>query len=133
MITISEDAISEELQELYLQNKEWMSQVLFLEDEGRFFQKLFSQRLFKIARECSAETVDLIRDSLESLERRTMALKSLVLQHQCLLENILSGGQVIGVGLIEEHATITMKIQELFYAERLLKSGLFELVEGLKL
>ena len=45
MITSSDPQLSSELQELYLQNKQWLSDVLFLEDETRFFQTLFNTAL----------------------------------------------------------------------------------------
>ncbi len=133
MDTISESLLSTELQELYLQNKEWMSQVLFLEDESRFFQKLFVERLFFIGQHHSVKQVELISECLLSLEKRTVSLKTLVLQHQHLLENILTDpAHLIGMRTIEEHAVITQKIKELLYLDRVLKSELFAMVESKK-
>lgn len=131
METISESLLSTELQELYLQNKDWMSQVLFLEDESRFFQKLFVKRLFFIGKNHSVKQVDLISESLLSLEKRTISLKNLVVQHQHLLETIIKDpAHGIAMTTIEEHVTIAQKIQELLYLDRVLKSELFSMVEG---
>ena len=131
MDVLSESILSTELQELYLQNKEWMSQVLFLEDESRFFQKLFGQKLFFVGKNHTPKQIDLIIKSLSSLQERTIKLKLLVFKHQQLLESILKDPeQSVGIGLIEEHAIITAEVQQILYSDRLLKSELFAMVEG---
>lgn len=131
MDTISKSILSTELQELYLQNKEWMSHVLFLEDESRFFQKLFGQKLFVIGKNNSIKQIDLITDSLNNLQERTIKLKALVTKHQHLLESILKDAELeVGLGLIEEHTAITAEIKQLFYSERLIKGKLFAMIEA---
>ena len=130
METISESQLSAELQELYLQNKEWMSQLLFLEDESRFFQKLFVDRLFFIGQHHSPKQVNLISESLLALEKRTVSLKNLVIEHQQLLSHILKDpAHFIDIQTIETHAAITQKIQQLLYLDRMLKTELFAMVE----
>ncbi|TCC90179.1 hypothetical protein EZ428_12910 [Pedobacter frigiditerrae] len=131
MDVLSESRLSTELQELYLQNKEWMSHVSFLEDENRFFQKLFGQKLFIIGKSHTTRQINLISESLASLYERTVKLKNLIIKHQHLLEDILKDAEhTIGLNLIEEHATITAEVQELLLADRLMKSKLFMMVEG---
>lgn len=131
MDVLSESRLSAELQELYLQNKEWMSHVLFLEDENRFFQKLFGQKLFVIGKSHTTKQINLISGSLANLYERTVKLKSLVIKHQHLLEDILKDKEhTVGLSLIEEHAVITAEVQELLLSDRLLKSKLFLMVEG---
>lgn len=131
MDVLSESRLSTELQELYLQNKEWMSHVFFLEDENRFFQKLFGQKLFVIGKSHTTKQINLISESLANLSKKTVSLKSLVTKHQHLLESILKDTeQTIGIDLIEEHAAITKEVQELLLADRLMKSKLFMMVEG---
>lgn len=131
MDVLSESRLSAELQELYLQNKEWMSHVLFLEDENRFFQKLFGQKLFVIGKSHTTKQINLISGSLANLYERTVKLKSLVIKHQHLLEDILKDKEhTVGLNLIEEHAVITAEVQELLLSDRLLKSKLFLMVEG---
>ncbi|RZL50700.1 MAG: hypothetical protein EOP00_02955 [Pedobacter sp.] len=130
METISKSTLSAELQELYLQNKEWMSQVLFLEDESRFFQKLFGQKLFLIGKNHTTKQINLICGNLEALHQRTSKLKALVNAHQHLLESILKDAELhVNLNLIEEHASITSEIKQLLYTDRLLKSELFLMVE----
>ena len=131
MDVLSESRLTTELQELYLQNKEWMSHVLFLEDENRFFQKLFGQKLFVIGKSHTTKQINLISESLANLNKKTLNLKNLVIKHQHLLESILKDAeQTIGIDLIEEHAAITKEVQELLLADRLMKSKLFLMVEG---
>ena len=130
MDTISENILSTELQELYLQNKDWMSHVLYLTDENRFFQKLFSQNLFLIAKNHSSSQVDLVGASLEKQSEHISKLQKLILKHQLLLEQILKDlEQKISINLIEEHAAITAEVQELLQADRIIKSQLFRMVE----
>jgi len=45
MDTLIQPTLSEELQELYLENKEWLSDILFVEDEVRFLKKVTDQVL----------------------------------------------------------------------------------------
>jgi hypothetical protein len=133
MDNISELKLSAELQELYLQNKDWMSQVLFLADESRFFQKLFGQRLFLIGKNHTAKQIDLISVSLANLEKRDHQLKHLVDQHRHLLETIFKGeNQSIGLELIEQHEAIKTELNRLLHVDRLLRTELFSMVEGTK-
>ena len=132
MEKIAAEGLSTELQELYLQNKEWLSQVCFLEDEGRFYQKLFGDKLFYIGKKHTAREIDAISESLAIMHQKTTALKVLVTDHQHLLERILKTATLnVGINLIEEHSVITCQISEVFLSNRMLKSQLFEMVEGI--
>lgn len=133
MNLISESTLSTELQELYLQNKEWMSQVCFLEDESRFYQKLFGEKLFYIGKKHTVKEIDAITVSLSMLNDKTVALKELVTKHQHLLEGILKTEDLnVNMNLIEEHSKLTKEINEQLLANRIVKSDLFRLVEGVE-
>lgn len=128
METISESLLSGELQELYLQNKEWMSQLLFLEDEIRFLQKVFAREQLHINQKNNQREVELISESLLSLETRINNLKEQVGLHQHKLEAIFKDPkQFIDIMIIEDHANITQKTQELLYLNRILKDELYKL------
>jgi len=130
MDTISKSLLSAELQELYMQNKKWMSQILFLEDESRFLQQLFVKKQFLIDLKTGSKQKELIAESLISLEKRTITIKYLVIQHQHLLETIFKDPlHAIGITLLEEHARITLKLKELFHLDCVLKSELFAIIE----
>ena len=132
MDLISESTLSTELQELYLQNKEWMSQVCFLEDESRFYQKLFGEKLFYIGKKHTAKEIDAITESLAILSEKTLALKELVNKHQHMLEGILKTEDLnVDMKLIEEHSELTKEINEQLLANRIVKSDLFRMVEGI--
>ncbi|RZK90528.1 MAG: hypothetical protein EOO98_08155 [Pedobacter sp.] len=127
----SESTLSTELQELYLQNKEWMSQVCFLEDESRFYQKLFGAKLFYIGKKHTAREIYAITENLTILGKRTTAIKDLVIKHQHMLEGILKTEDLsVGMNLIEEHSKLTADINEQLLANRIVKSDLFRMVEG---
>ena len=131
MDLISESQLSTELQELYLQNKEWMSQVCFLEDESRFYQKLFGEKLFYIGKKHTAKEIDAITESLNILSEKTVVLKELVNKHQHMLEGILKTEDLnVDMNLIEEHSKLTKEINEQLLANRIVKSDLFRMVEG---
>jgi hypothetical protein len=103
--------LSQELQELYLENKEWLSQLLFLEDEYRFFHQLFENRYSTIAIQHSSEELTFVGDSLAELKNQIDQLKALIAKHQHLLETILKDKkQNIGIELIEENSTIAIQI-----------------------
>jgi hypothetical protein len=124
METLSDVELSAELQELYLQNKQWLSDVLFLEDETRFFRKIFSRVASAPFQETSE--VHYIHTSLGELEDHRNMLKKLVLSHQKSLEALLGDmNLVFGLELMEENTRIIREIQELFALDRSLKVRLF--------
>jgi len=131
MDLISESTLSTELQELYLQNKEWMSEVCFLEDESRFYQKLFGEKLFYIGKKHTVKEIDAITKNLTILSEKTMAIRELVIKHQHMLEGILKTEDLnVDMNLIEEHSKLTADINEQLLANRIVKSDLFRMVEG---
>ena len=67
----TEQQLSSELQELYLENKQWLSDVLFLEDEAAFFQKLFESVLSSAVKENLVTEILFINASLKQLEERS--------------------------------------------------------------
>ncbi|WP_090993719.1 hypothetical protein [Pedobacter insulae] len=125
--------LSSELQELYLENKEWRSQIDFLKDEYRFFTKLFAADKLA-AMKHAPEKVEMMGNSLDLLHQKIKDLESLTSEHQHLIESILTEPkQHIGFELIEQNASIGTKIKFLFESDRAIKKDLFELVEGIKL
>lgn len=131
MKTPSDTQLSSELQELYLQNKQWLSDVLFLEDETRFFSKIFDHVLSSTIKESHFQEVQFINASLCELEERRDDLKKLVIHHQQLLESLLvDSNKAIGLNLIEENTEIMNNINVLFATDKSVKKKLYSLVEG---
>ena len=126
----TEQQLSSELQELYLENKQWLSDVLFLEDEAAFFQKLFESVLSSAVKENLVTEILFINASLKQLEERREEQKKLILKHQHLLENLIKDqSKKIGLDLIIDNEKIIEEIKSLFISEKLLKKELYILVE----
>jgi hypothetical protein len=133
MNTIPDLQLSQELQELYLENKEWRSEIDFLKDEHRFFTKLLNAEKLATLKH-SSEQIELIGASLSLLQQKIVALENLTSAHQHLIESILSDSeQNIGLELIEQNATISREIKQLLDSDRKIKKDLFKLVEGVKI
>jgi len=130
MKTLIDSTLSSELQELYLENKEWLSDILFLEDEMFFLNRL-SKRI--LAGEVNRESLPQIAKNSAALnlilERRKL-LKNVLLSRKRQIEQLLAGSTVtIGLELIEEDAAILRVIKSLLLAEKVLKDALFALVK----
>ena len=122
--------LSSELQELYLENKEWIAQLQFLKDEYRFFIKLFNSEQIA-ARKHSVEQVLMIGDSLMLLREKIEELEKLTITHQHLIASILKDEkQHVGLALIEQNTAIGKEIKLLLSNSQLIKKDLFALVEG---
>lgn len=123
--------LSEELQELYLENKEWLSDIAFLEDESHFLRNLFGESFSGAAN--NLKQMEKLNDQLIKLGDHRLLLKKLVLQHKDLIENILKDpNNAMNMSLIEENEKISSGIRTLFKEDRQVKKDLFDLVEGLK-
>ena len=126
----TEQQLSSELQELYLENKQWLFDVLFLEDEAAFFQKLFESVLSSAVKENLVTEILFINASLRQLEERRKEQKELILKHQHLLENLIKDqSKKISFDLIIDNEKIIEEIKSLFISEKLLKKELYILVE----
>lgn len=131
MITSSDPQLSSELQELYLQNKQWLSDVLFLEDETRFFQTLFNKALSSAVEDNRFKELQLINIGLNELEEHRNNVRNLVNRHQQMLESMLKDqNKIIGLELISENEEVINEIKSLFISDKLIKKELYSLAEG---
>lgn len=129
MTTIADLQLSAELQELYLENKEWITQLQFLKDEYRFFIKLFNAEQNE-AKKHSLEQALLVKNSLITLKEKIVKLDELTTKHQHLIESILKDQKSpIGYELIEQNTVIGKEIKLLLDSDRQIKKMLFSLVE----
>lgn len=130
MNTFGDQKLSTEMQELYLQNRNWHSDVLNLEDETRFLRKIIQQVLSSVSNEDSSEEIKFIYVSLNELEERRNKLKSLIIRQQHLLESALEDHtNHLGFGVIAEIGKIINEIKSIFISDKLIKKELFTLVE----
>lgn len=122
--------LSDELQELYLENKQWLSDVLFLQDEARFFKKTIGQFFLAALQKDHLQQVQKINASISKIEDRRTMLKKLIVQHQELLESLLKDpGKTIHLQLIEENSKIINEIKALFLSDSSVKKELYILIE----
>ena len=125
--------LSAELQELYLENKEWTSDIHFLEDEMRFFQNLFDKVLSAKVKRENIEKVVIINTSLNDILERRKQLKSVLDLRKQKLEQLLKGNQIyITLDLINEDVAIIKEIKLLLANDKLVKNELFEMIKDLK-
>jgi hypothetical protein len=123
--------LSSELQELYLLNKEWFSDVLFLEDETRFYKKIFTKLLLSKIKEEHFHEVQSVNQSLLALEKRREDLKALIVRHQHLLETLIKDpAKEMSIKFIDENTQIVEEIKSVFDSDKTIKKELFKLVEG---
>lgn len=129
MKTLLISNLSDELQKFYLQNKQWLSDVLFLEDETRFFQKVFD-RVFSEGVNEHFQDKQLLSMGLYKLEERRDYLKDLIVRQQNMLESMLEDNRVTVVPDLEnDNKKIESEIKNLFISDRLIKKELFEMAE----
>lgn len=128
-----ETQLSFELQEMYLENKEWLSDILFLEDEMRFFQQLFQKHLEQPIKKSYTDQVAFINLSLSALQERRNQLKIILDRRKHVLEAMLRDEmRTITLTFIEEDAAIVKEIRELLATDKEVKQELFSLIEKLE-
>ena len=129
METPIETQLSFELQEIYLENKEWIANILFLEDEMRFFQKLLTSK----AQYASLEKIENLKLSLRALQERRSHLKNVLDNRQHVLESMLKDKvKTITLAFIEEDTAIVNEIKALLATDKEVRKNLFALIEGLQ-
>ena len=127
MSTSSELQLLSELPNLCRQNKQWFSDVLFLEDETRFFRVIFNKAFSSIS-DARFQEVRILNLALNRLEARRNELKCLIMQHQSLLDSVLKDRSNVN-SLLEKNEAMINEIKELFVIDRLEKNELFENVQ----
>lgn len=133
METKLEAQLSFELQEMYLENKEWLSNILFLEDEMRFFQQLFQKLLASPVKQVNVEQVELITSSLTSFQERRNHLKSIINNRQEVLESMFKDElKPLTIAFIEEDNAIVQEIKALLATDKEVKKDLFAAIESLQ-
>ena len=126
----AEAQLSSELQELYLENKETLSDILFLEDESRFFQKLFDKVLLSPIKEEKFQQIEFVNSSLLELQNRRDKLKTLLTNQQLSIESMLKNADMkIGLSLIDQNTIISSEIKSLLNSDKFVKKELYALVE----
>jgi len=133
METQIEAQLASELQEIYLENKEWQSDILYLADEMRFFQQLFKKVVSGPVKQNNFEQVEFIKLSLLELTKRRDHLKSILNNRQYVLTSMLKNEvKTITLAFIEEDTAIVTEIKALLAEDKQVRKNLFALIEGLQ-
>ena len=133
METKIEAQLASELQEMYLENKEWQSDILFLADEMRFFQEIFQKLITSPIKQNNAEKVEFVNASLTDLQERSNHLKSTINNRQHVLVSMLKDEvKTITIAFIEEDTAIVNEIKALLVTDKEVKKELFALIEALQ-
>lgn len=126
----AESQLSSELQELYLESKEKLSDILFLEDESRFFQKLFEKALLSTTKEEKFRELEFVNSRMVELQERLVKLNVLLSAQQHSIENILRDtGKNIEMSLLDQDIAICSEIKALLILDRSVKKELYAHVE----
>ncbi len=126
----AEAQLLSELQELYLENKETLSDILFLEVESRFLEKLLEKVLLSSLKEEKIKEIEFVNSNLVELQDRRDKLKILLSSQQHSIENMLKGADmVIEMSLLDHNTFITKEIKALLRADMLIKQELYAMVE----
>lgn len=126
----AEAQLLSELQELYLENKETLSDILFLEVESRFLEKLLEKVLLSSLKEEKIKEIEFVNSNLVELQDRRDKLKILLSSQQHSIENMLKGADmVIEMSLLDHNTFITKEIKALLRADKLIKQELYAMVE----
>lgn len=126
----AEAQLSSELQELYLENKETLSDILFLEVESRFLEKLVEKVLLSSLKEEKIKEIEFVNSNLVELQDRRDKLKILLSSQQHSIENMLKAADmVIEMSLLNHNTFITKEIKALLRADMLIKQELYTMVE----
>jgi hypothetical protein len=132
MENIINNELSEELQELYLENKDCFSELSFLEDESRFFEKLFDNVISSAIDPEHISKLKFVSAMLIHLKNKRIEIKELVLAHQAFLTSLLEKpGKMIGLELLDKNTLIIDEVKELFREAKLAKKELYQLAEEL--
>lgn len=127
----AESQLSSELQELYLESKDKLSDILFLEDESRFFQKLFEKALLSTTKEEKCRELEFVNSRMVELKERLVQVKSLLSAQQHSIENVLRDtGKNIEMSLLDQDTLICSEIKALLILDRSVKKELYAHVEG---
>lgn len=124
---IEEKELDNELQELHLLSKNWMSEVQFLSGELNFLKRLISQPLKQS--DGNSEKTNQINSNMSRLEENIDDVRRGIVRHlKCLEKLIKDPSQQFDLAIIEDHAALEKKISEDFRLIRSCKQDVFSFV-----
>lgn len=131
METQIDPQLSAGLQELLLENKEWLSKIIFLEEEMKISHNLFEKLLSDGDKKKYNLQVEMINSKLTPLMVRRKYLKTILNTRNKNIEQLLAG-TVEPFDIIKEDVAIRTEIRSLLSTVSLIKNEIFVFIEGLK-
>ncbi len=128
--TIAYDQLNGELQELYLECKQWVSDLDFLDREFVFLEKLLMSAVSPLAHQEPAEKVPNILLEAIKTAKKQEALKQEMLAYLHMLETfIIDSNQNLDITLIKKHSNLEAELNQLKLAFTTVKTMVFNLTK----
>lgn len=122
---IEEKELDNELQELRLLSKSWISEVQFLSGELKFLKRLVNQTV----KDQTSEKASQLQSNMMRLEQNIDTVRNGIVTHLKYLEKlIIDPSQQFNLAIIEDHISLERKIIEDFQLIRSCKQDVFSFV-----
>jgi len=127
MKTITKDPqLDDELQELYLECKHWLSDLHFEEDEIRFLKKMINNHLAPGLNKQQLIRIENFNKPLSRYDANIPVLKNKINALLTLIGNLVNKtNQEIGIDLLEQFTALELEMKTLFEAVKQVKKLLF--------
>lgn len=128
------DELNGELQELYLECKQWVSDLDFLDREFVFLEKLLMSAIAPLGHQEPVEKVPNILLEAIKTSKKQEVLKQEILAYLLMLETfIINSNQNLDSTLIQKHSNLEEELSHLKLAFTTVKTMIFNLTkEGIK-
>ena len=129
---IKDKQLDDELQELYLESKHWLSDLHFDEDEIRFLRKMINNYLVPALKNEQLNKIESFSKALARHDANIPRLKNKITELLKLLGTLINETKKeIGMDLIEQFAALETEMKTLFEAVKEVKKRLFVFAEDL--
>lgn len=129
MYKLIDATLSSELHELYLENIEWLSDILSMEDDTKIFQKSFGEWTVRsIAMGLFLKTAG-VQNGIKALLEKRSHLKAMLQIRIKMIEQLMAGSDVnIGLEIVGEDKIIISDIKSIIADEFILKYHISNLI-----
>ncbi len=112
--TIAYTELNEELQELYLESKQWLSDLKFLDQEFVFLKKLLVAAVSPLVQHDEFERIPDILVSAMKTAKNQEALKHEIIMYLHILEKyIIDSEHFMEISLIQKHTNLEADLEKL--------------------
>jgi len=127
MKTITKDPqLEDELQELYLESKHWLSDLHFEEDEIRFLRKMINNYLLPGLKNDQLNRIESFNKPLLRYDANIPLLKNKINELLKLIGSLINEtNKEIGVDLLEQFTALELEMKTLFESVKQVKKLLF--------